>query len=61
MKKRRSYTGAFKAEVLREYLNNGKNLRELADQYHVHPNQIKNWKSLLMKRAVLVLEDRRFK
>ena len=61
MSKRRSYSGAFKAEVLREFLNRRRDLRELAEEYQLHPNQIKNWKSLLLKRAALVLEDGRHK
>ncbi len=61
LNKRRSYSGAFKAEVLTQYLNGRKSLKELADEYHVHPNQIKNWKSRLIKRARLVLEDERRK
>lgn len=59
VKKRKSYSGDFKAKVLSELLNGKKSLRELADQYQIHPNQIKNWKSLLMKRAQFVLEDKR--
>jgi transposase len=59
VKKRKSYSGAFKAEILRQILNGGRSLIEVADQYQVHPNQIKNWKSRLMKRAQLVLEDER--
>lgn len=59
VKKRRSYSGAFKAKVLGEFLNGRRTLKELADLYQIHPNQIKNWKSLLMKRAEFILEDKR--
>jgi transposase len=59
MKKRRSYNGEFKARILREHLNGRKSLQEIADEYEVHPNQIKNWKCRLMKRAGMVLEDER--
>lgn len=59
MKKRKTYSGAFKARVLGELLNGRKDLKELARQYHLHPNQIKNWKSLMLKRAPLILEDKR--
>ncbi len=45
--------------VVTEYMRGGKTLEELADEYQVHPNQIKNWKSLLIKRAPEILEDRR--
>lgn len=56
---RRSYSGDFKAKVVEELLKGRKSLNELADHYGLHPNQIKNWKSLLFKRAHLVLEDKR--
>ncbi len=59
VKKRKCYSGAFKAQILREILNSGRSLIEVAEQYQVHPNQIKNWKSRLMKRAQFVLEDER--
>jgi transposase len=59
MKKRKRYTGNFKAQVVAEYIKGEKSLDEIADEHQVHPNQIKNWKSLLFKRAHEVLEDRR--
>ena len=57
--KRKIYSGNFKAKVLEELLKGKRTLNELADTYGLHPNQIKNWKTLLFKRAHLVLEDRR--
>jgi transposase-like protein len=59
MKKRKSYTGDFKARVVLELLRNKKDLSDLADQYDLHPNQIKNWKSLFLKQAVNIFEDKR--
>lgn len=61
MKRRKIYSGSFKAKVVIELLEGRKSLKELADQYHVHPNQIKNWKSILLKQASFVLEDKRRK
>ena len=57
--KRHSYSGLFKAQVVSELINRKKSLKELADFYEIHPNQIKNWKSLLLKEASTVLEDKR--
>lgn len=57
--KRRSYDGFFKARVVCEWINGKGSLQELAVRYGVHPNQIKNWKTLLLKRASEVLEDKR--
>jgi transposase-like protein len=61
MKKRKTYLGKFKAKVVLELIRGRKNLVELAAQYEVHPNQIKNWKSQLLKQAVDVFEDKRKK
>ncbi len=61
MRDRKSYSGDFKAEVLRELLNGKKDVKELAEMYRLHPNQIKNWKSLLLKRAPLILTDKRLR
>lgn len=59
--KRRTYTGHFKAKVVVELIKGKKSLNELADQYQLHPNQIKNWKSTLLKNASIILDDRRRK
>ena len=56
---RKIYSGAFKAKVVIESINGKLNLDELAEKYQVHPNQIKNWKSILFKRAHIVFNDRR--
>lgn len=56
---RKTYSGEFKAMVVSEYIRGDKSLEELSDEYQVHPNQIKNWKSLLFKRAPEILDDRR--
>jgi transposase-like protein len=60
-KKRNRYSGQFKAKVVFEAMNGGKSLREIADDYQIHPNQIKNWKSQLKKMAEELFEDKRGK
>jgi len=60
-KNRRFYNGAFKAEVVMEYLKGKKSIEELSEQYLISPQQIRNWKSLFLKRAGEVLEDQRCK
>ena len=42
-----------------ELIRNKKGLTELADQYELHPNQIKNWKSTFLKQALNILDDKR--
>lgn len=59
MKKRKTYDGSFKVMVVMEYMEGKTSLNDLASKYQVHPNQIKNWKTLFMKRACVILEDRR--
>lgn len=60
-KKRQRYSGQFKANVVFEALKGEKSIREIADDYKLHPNQIKNWKSQLKKRAEELFEDKRGK
>jgi transposase len=59
MTARRQYTGEFKANLVAEYIKGEKTLAELAATHQVHPNQIKNWKSTLLRRANELLDDRR--
>lgn len=59
MKKRKTYSGSFKFNVVVELLKGKKTLVELANEYNLHPNQIKNWKSVFIKRGSEILEDRR--
>lgn len=58
-RKRNVYSGSFKARIVLQLINRKKTLKELAEQYEVHPNQIKNWKTILLKEASLVLDDKR--
>jgi transposase-like protein len=61
MSKRKTYTSEYKAKVVLEYIRGEKSLIQLANEYEVHPNQIKNWKSYFLKQAIRVFEDRRKK
>ncbi len=60
-KKRNTYSGVFKAKVVLDLIKGDKSLNVLANQYGLHPNQIKNWKSILLKQAPEILEDKRRK
>jgi transposase len=59
MKKRKTYSGAFKAQVISDLISGKKDLADLANDYQLHPNQIKNWRTILFKRAHIILDDRR--
>jgi transposase-like protein len=59
---RRNPTAAFKAKVALAALKGDKTLAELAEQYDVHANQITQWKTQLLDRAIgvfLTLAERR--
>jgi transposase-like protein len=51
---RRNHTPAFKAKVALAAIKGEKTLSELAQLYDVHANQITQWKSQLLERAVEV-------
>jgi transposase len=48
---RRNYSPAFKAKVALAAVKGEKTLEELAQQFDVHPNQIKTWRSQLLEGA----------
>ena len=49
---RRTHSAAFKAKAAAAAVRGDKTLAELAQQHDVHPNQITDWKSQLVSRAV---------
>ena len=49
---RRNHAPAFKAKVALAAMKGDKTLAELAQQFDVHPNQITQWKSQLLERAM---------
>ena len=53
-KPRRTRSAAFKAEVALAAVRGDKTLAVLARQHDVHPNQITDWTSQLISRAVAV-------
>ena len=48
---RRNHSPAFKAKVAVAALNGEKTLVDLAQQFDVHPNQIKQWRDQLLEGA----------
>ena len=55
-RKRRNHSSAFKAQVALAAIKGDKTLAELAQQHDVHPNQITDWKTQLLERAVQVFD-----
>ena len=53
---RRNHTAAFKAKVALEAMKTDQTLVELAERFQVHPNQIAEWKKVLLERASEVVD-----
>ena len=49
---RRNHGAAFKAQAALNACKGDKTLAELAEQFHVHPTQITEWKPQLLARAI---------
>jgi transposase-like protein len=46
---RKRYSDTFKAEVVLELLKEEKTVAQIASERHVHPNQIYEWKAIVLK------------
>ena len=55
---RRNHRPAFKAKVALAALKGDRTMSELATQFDVHPNQIKQWKDQLLDGVSDVFDDR---
>jgi transposase-like protein len=53
---RRNHAPGFKAKVALAAFKGDKTLAELAQQFDVHPNQITQWKTQLLARAMELFE-----
>jgi transposase len=49
--KRQKHTGAFKAKVAIEAIQERETLSELSKKYGIHPNMITRWKKEFLERA----------
>lgn len=55
---RRNHSPAFKAKVALAALKGDRTMSELATQFDVHPNQIKQWKDQLLDDVTDVFDDK---
>lgn len=53
----KTYTSEFKAKVVIEVLQGEKNLSEIAAQYNLNPNMVRNWKSEFLENASTIFEN----
>jgi transposase len=54
--KRQKHSGAFKAKLAIEALQERETLAELSKKYGIHPNQITRWKKEFLERAPQLFE-----
>ena len=54
MVRKRQFTPEFKTKIVLEILKEEKQLGELASQYELSPNQIRNWRKEFLENAVRV-------
>jgi transposase len=55
-RERRTLSAAFKAKVALEAIREQKTINQLAAEYELHPNQISQWKKLLLENSALVFD-----
>jgi putative transposase len=58
---RRKHSAAFKAKVALAAVKEEKTISQLASEYEVHPNQIRQWKKRLVEEASDIFSTRREK
>ena len=59
MGKRKRYTAEEKVKILREVLEEGKPLSQVADHYRLHPNNIFKWRKQLFENGVQTFQIKR--
>ena len=60
-KQRQRHSEEFKAKVAMAAVKGDRTLSELAQQYHLHPTQIAQWKQRLLSCAAELFQDGRIK
>jgi len=58
-RKRRVFSGTFRAKVALAAVKGDKTLSELASQFDIHANQVSAWRQELVDRAAELFEDGR--
>ena len=58
-KNRKSFTSQYKAKVALEAIRGTKTLNEIAQEYAVHPTQVREWKKALLAQASGIFDGKR--
>ena len=58
MTKRRQFTAKFKFQVAVAALKGNQTINEVASQYEVHPNQVKQWKGQLQEQGAAIFNEK---
>lgn len=56
---RKKYSAEFKAKVVLEVIRGDRELGDIADEYNLNPNMVRNWKKDFLKNASSVFDDKR--
>jgi len=59
MSKRKRYTAEEKMKILRDVLEDGKPISNVAETYGIHPNNILNWRKQLFEGGVQTFQIKR--
>jgi transposase-like protein len=55
---KKHYTAAFKAKLVLELLKDEKTLSQLASEHQVHPNQLRQWRDLVLKQMTSLFDKK---
>jgi transposase-like protein len=55
---RKTYTAHFKAQVVLDLLKDEKTLAQLASEHGVHPNMLREWKTIVLRALPGAFEQR---
>ena len=59
MMQKRNYTAEMKTKIVLEVLKGERELNEIAAEYEIAPNQIRNWKTEFLENATVVFDKKR--
>lgn len=58
-KERRKLTKEFKLKVILEALQERSSMKEIAQKYEIHPNQVTTWKRDFLEKATTIMDAKK--